>query len=670
MMQRQSLTGGMPARLEVMPAPEQASAAVATAENFATDTSPAARGVLVFGPFRLDPLRRTLLRDGVAVKLTARLFETLLYLAQHPDRLVGRDELENAVWCGRAVEEGNLQKAISSLRKALQTGAGDDSYIVTIVGRGFRFTAPVRSEPCGLATSASDTPADDPPGGVSSARPPVSWQPARTLQVGAMALLLAAAVTLWGLPPRRADLAAFSPPAHSVAILPFVNMSGDAKEDYFSDGLADELINRLSRVAGLRVAARTSAFSFKASHATIGDIGRQLDVGAILEGAVRRDGQRVHIAVQLIDTRTGFQFWSRSYDRDSFLDDTLKVQTDIAETVSASLETRLLHADAARLADGGTHNAQAFDAYLRGMKNSVDYGEANLRQAIADFSASIRLDPFYAQAFAARASARNMLVVTGVETDAEGAKRDAAAAVLDADAAIRLAPTLAEAHRVKSVILLDSLSFKGAADEIAMARALAPNDARVVATDGGIEARFGHGAMALQAVQRAVALDPLNPVAYQRVGQALYWSGHFDAALEAYGHANAVETHPSRMNMSWLAFALLAKGDTAGAVRMCAGGTAWSDDQSLAIAYHALGRRAEAEAKLARIQQAFGDRAAFQYAQVYAQWGQPMDAIRWLQTAYVVKDSGLNEMKVSPLLDPIRNLAGFADIERRLNFPP
>jgi TolB-like protein/DNA-binding winged helix-turn-helix (wHTH) protein/Flp pilus assembly protein TadD len=669
MMLRQRLTGDVAARREVMPAVDQAAGAVPRVENSAPDTVLDRRGVLTFGPFRLDPMRRTLLRDGVAVPLSGRLFETLLYLAQHPERLVAREELENAVWCGRAVEEGNLQKAISSLRKVLQAGTQGDSYIVTIAGRGFRFTAPVLFEPCGRGDSISNISPGPVEAGVAPAGTPRPWLHWRKLRVGAVALLVAAAVTVWRLPPRHTDLAAFAPPAHSVAILPFVNMSGDAKEDYFSDGLADELINTLSRVGGLRVAARTSAFSFKRSNATIGDIGRRLDVGAILEGAVRRDGQRVHIAVQLIDTRTGFQFWSRSYDRDRFLDDILKVQTDIAETVSTSLETRLLHAEAARLGDGGTHNAQAFDAYLRGMKNSADYGEANLRQAIADFGAAITLDPGYAQAFAERASALNVLVVTGLETDAEGDQRDAAAAVADADAAIRLAPNLAEAHRVKSVILFDALSFKGAAEELSIARELAPNDARVEASDGAIEGRFGHTAVALEAVRRAVALDPLNPAAYQRVGQDLYWSGHFDAALEAYGHANSVEMHPSRLNMSWIAFALLAKGDAAAAVRICAGGTGWSDDESLAIAYHALGRQPEAEAKLAKLHQAFGDRAAYQYAQIYAQWGQPVEAMRWLETAYKVKDSGLNEMKVSPFLDPIRNLAEFGEIERRLNFP-
>jgi tetratricopeptide (TPR) repeat protein len=175
--------------------------------------------------------------------------------------------------------------------------------------------------------------------------------------------------------------------------------------------------------------------------------------------------------------------------------------------------------------------------------------------------------------------------------------------------------------------------------------------------------------VALEAVRHAVAVDPLNPAAYQRLGQDLYWSGQFDAALEAYGHANSVETHPSRLNMSWTAFALLAKGDAAAAVHVCTRGNAWSDDECLAIAYHALRQQPEAEAKLAKFQHAFGDRAAYQYAQIYAQWGQKMEAMRWLETAYKVKDSGLNEMKVSPFLDPIRNLAEFREIERRLDFP-
>jgi tetratricopeptide (TPR) repeat protein len=243
-------------------------------------------------------------------------------------------------------------------------------------------------------------------------------------------------------------------------------------------------------------------------------------------------------------------------------------------------------------------------------------------------------------------------------------------AAIDADSAIKFAPTLAEAHRVKSIILLQALAFKGSAEELSIASNLAPNDARVEITAVSIEARFGHHDVAVAVARHAIALDPLNPNAYQRLGQAMYWTRHFNEALEAYGHANAVETHPSRRNTGWIALALLAKGDAAAAEHICAGGTGWPDDICLAMAYHALGRQTEAAAKLAKLQQMFGDRAAYQYAQIYAQWGQPAQAMRWLRTAYTLQDSGLNEMKVSPLLDPIRKNTEFAELERRLNFPP
>lgn len=658
-------------------APTDRSGATTQAERHAekpeAEILPYGRGVLAFGPFKLDPMRRTLLRDGVLLPLTTRLFETLLYLAQHPERPVAREELENAVWHGRVVEEGNLRKAVSSLRKVLHTGAPGETYIVTIAGHGFQFTAPVAYEPYGasasMALAARDVPAE-----AAAARPKRAWPRNITLKASIAAFLFATIMTTWGFIQRPGNNLQFSPPPHSVAVLPFINMSSDTRQDYFSDGLADELINTLSGVAGLHVAARTSAFTFKGSTSTISEIGRRLNVGAILEGAVRRDGQRVHIAVQLIDTRTGFQFWSRSYDRDRLLDDMLKVQTDIAQTVSASLEIKLMQADAARLAVGGTHNPRAFDAYLRGMNNSVEYGEANLRQAISDFSAAIALDPAYAQAFAGRAGSRNLLVAYGYYIDAKGGQEkpaDADAdAIADADTAIKLAPSLAEAHRVKGIILFDTLAFKGAAEELAIAWDLAPDDARVEATRGAVEARLGHKEAAIAAERHAIALDPLNPNAYLRLGQVLYWTRRFDEALEAFGHAAAIDQHPSRINLAWTAFAYLAKGDPAAAERICAGGDGFSDYQILATAYHALGRQAEAETQFAKLQRAAGDRAAYNYAQIYAQWGRPVEAMRWLETAYTLGDTGLNEIKVSPLLDPIRKFTQFTDIEQHLNFPP
>ena len=591
------------------------------------DVAPRERGIYAFGLYKLDPNRRCLHRDGIEVALTARLFETLLYLVQHPERLIERDELEHAVWHGRAVEGGNLQKAISSLRRALQDGGAADTYIVTVPGRGFQFCAPVSFEPAESPSLANVTFAHAAvPPGIGRA-----WIP---VLIGATILLLAAIGLFRHFVPPASPTAVFAPPPHSVAVLAFANMSGDAHQDYFSDGLADELINTLSRIAGLRVAARTSAFSFKGGTATISDIARALNVAAILEGSVRLEGPRAHIAVQLIDTRSGFQFWSRSYDRDRLSGDMLQVRTDIAQTVAGSLEMRLGGGDAAKLTEGATHDPRAFDAYLRGMADNQDFDDARARNALSEFDEAIKLDPHYAQAFAGRAVAHNFLAIASYGVDARQDRAEAASALADADHAIELAPMLAEAHRVRAAILFSKLDFINSADEIARASFLAPDSAIIEATRGTIEARFAHAAVALQAARHAISLDPLNPGAYRRLGLALYWTRQFDAAIEAFGHAAAVDEHASRISLSLPASAYLAQGHPAEAAHLCEGGQEWTDQVCLAMAYHALGRQKEAEAEFAKLHQALGDRAAYVSCEIFSQWGQTREA-------FAVAENGL-----------------------------
>ena len=624
---------------------------------------PRERGIYAFGPYRLDPNRRSLSREGVEVALTARLFDTLFFLIQNPQRLIEREELERAVWQGRAVEGGNLQKAISALRRALQDGGSAETYILTLPGRGFQFCAPVSFEP-----DQNDRPANLTFTHANAS--PVTGRWWAYVVLGGAALLIAALALAWQFVSSPAPVAAFTPPPHSVAVLAFANMSGDARQDYFSDGLADELINTLSRIGGLRVAARTSAFSFKGGTATIADIGRRLNVAAILEGSVRLDGPSAHIAVQLIDTRSGFQFWSRSYDRDRLSGDMLEVRTDIAQTVAGSLEMRLGGGDAAKLTEGATHDPRAFDAYLRGMADNQDFDDARARNALGDFGEAIKLDPNYAQAFAGRAVAHNFLAIASYGIDARQDQQEAAAALADANRAIELAPMLAEAHRVRAAILFSKLDFIESAKEIARASFLAPDSAIIEATRGTIEARFGHAAIALEAARHAISLDPLNPSAYRRLGLALYWTRQFGAAIEAFGHAAAVDEHASRVSLALPASAYLAEGRPADAARICEGGQGWTDQVCLAMAYHALGRQPEAEAQFARLHQALGDRAAYVSCEIFSQWGRTEEALRWLKTAYALRDSGLADMKVSPFLDPLRGTAAFQAIEKGLDFPP
>jgi TolB-like protein/DNA-binding winged helix-turn-helix (wHTH) protein/Flp pilus assembly protein TadD len=647
------------------------------------DVSVKDRGVYAFGPFRLDPVRRTLTRDGVPVKLAARLFETLLYLIEAQGRLVEKDELLAAVWPGRIVEEANLSQAISGLRKALSQEGTEEAFIVTVPGRGYRFAAPVRTEsgapapgaePAAISHAAPSPPATPAPEGQSAE--PLSWWRKHTFAVAACVTLAAiGAITVAQRFPQRGNAltkTAFAPPPHSVAVLPFANMSGDAGEEYFSDGLAEELIDTLSTIDAIHVAARVSAFSFKGSQATIADIAEKLNVGTVLEGSVRRDATHVRIAAQLIDARSGFTLWSRTYNRDRQQGDILQVQADIAGAVASALAVKLLDADSEKLVRGGTHNPRAFDAYLRAMANNSPVAdEARARQSFDDFTAAIAIDPGYAAAYAGRAAIGNVLAsLAGGPADVTAKRKMLADAMADADRAIAIEPSLADAHWARALLLRSSLDFTGASAELARARELAPGNAVIESIFGYCETITGNTDVGVAALRHAVALDPLRASVYRNLASALTYARRYDEALEAFRYYEKINSHPSHAEQMILGIIYLAKGDAAAAVPIFTGHDGFYDNEYLAIADHALGRQNEAEQHLARAQQQDGDAGAYNYVAVYAQWGQQDQALHWLQTALALRDPGLNELRTDPFLDPIRATPQFHDIERQLHFPP
>ena len=226
-------------------------------------------------------------------------------------------------------------------------------------------------------------------------------------------------------------------------------MSGDKEQEYFSDGLTEELLNSLAEINELQVAARTSAFSFKGKNTDIGTIARKLNVGAVLEGSVRRSANTIRITAQLINAVTGFHLWSKTYDRD--LGDVLKLQTEIATAVASALKVTLLGDVAAKVELGGTRNPAAFDAYLRGAKAFSSRHEAkDLPAAIAAYTEAIRLDPHYALAFAGRSIA--LSGVAGEAETAAAAREGYDKAQADARQALALAPDLAQAHLALAVV--------------------------------------------------------------------------------------------------------------------------------------------------------------------------------------------------------------------------
>jgi TolB-like protein/lipoprotein NlpI len=459
---------------------------------------------------------------------------------------------------------------------------------------------------------------------------------------------------------------AFAPPPHSIAVLPFVNLSGDKEQEYFSDGLTEELLNSLASINELQVAARTSAFSFKGKDEDIGTIARKLNVGAILEGSVRRSAHTIRITAQLINAVTGFHLWSKTYDRD--LGDVLKLQTEIATQVSGALKVTLLGDLASRVELGGTRNPAAFDAYLRGRKVPVGtHSEKDDQRAIAAYTEAIGLDPNYALAFANRSIALNDYA--GI-TSGPAIRENYDKSLSDARKAIVLTPDLAEGHLALAYHFESgALDFAKANAEYDRALALAPGNAQVLQHYGLFAVRMGRTEAGIAAARRAVVLDPLSSRTHSALGLALVLGRQYTEAIATYQDVLALEPeNPDTYAYRGIAYYALEDFDRARA--SCESKADYGGGQiCLALAYGKLGRHADAQSMLAKFQDSASDSAAYQYAYIYAQWGNVPKALEWLDTAVRLRDPGLIDLKTDPLMDPLRQEPRFQAIERGLKFP-
>ena len=522
------------------------------------------------------------------------------------------------------------------------------------------------------APTATRAPTSAEPGAVSGIRKrsPAPGLSKRVLPVAAVVVLLGAVSYLaierpWISKP--AASAAFAPPAHSIAVLPFVNMSGDKEQEYFSEGLTEELLNSLAEINELQVAARTSAFSFKGKDTDLDTIARKLNVGAILEGSVRRSGNTVRITAQLINAVTGFHLWSKSYDRD--LGDVLKLQTEIATAVAGALKVTLLGDISQKIELGGTRNPAAFDAYLRASKAfELRHEDEDIPPAIAAYTEAIRLDPNYALAFAGRSvvlTAYTSEVATGAAIR-EGFEK----AESDARQAIALAPDLVQAHMaLANVFEAGTLDFARASEEYERAVKLAPGNAEVLRNSGLFAANMGHFDAGIAAARRAVVLDPLDRRSHTVLGRALYAARRYGEAGTAF--SEGISLNPN-FNASYAdrGFAFYGLKDWERARASCeTKRDFWFSQQCLAVVYDKLGRHADAAAELKKIQAALGDAEAYQYATIYAQWGDRTKALEWLDTAMRLRDPGLEYLKTDPLMDPLRKEPRFQAVMRDLKFP-
>ncbi len=506
-------------------------------------------------------------------------------------------------------------------------------------------------------------------------RAPASGWSRRALPVAAVLVAFAAVAYLaidrpWTSKPATAPAtagpapAAFAPPPHSVAVLPFVNMSGDKEQEYFSDGLTEELLNSLAEIHGLQVAARTSSFSFQGEHPDIATVAHKLNVASVLEGSVRRSGNTVRITAQLINAVTGFHLWSKSYDRD--LRDVLKLQTEIATAVAGALKVTLLGDEAAKIELGGTRNPQALTSYLRGKRDlDVARDAKGFATAMADFDEAVRLDPGYARAYAGRSFAWSLMAQT--TGSAEQRPTLLAKSQVDARQAISVAPELADGYGALGLYNQSMLNPVAALAGYTRATELAPGAANPLAAFGGLSVSLGRTEQGLAALRRAAVLDPLNARSAELLGTALMLARRYPEALQTLDVAQSLDA-PNVRGFRGIVQYLMGNDD--GARASCQ--VEPPDIEILecqALVYHRLARLAEAQAALQRIKTEYQDAAASGYAEIYAQWGDKPEALAWLEKALQRRDPGLIDLRVEPLLDPLRAEPRFQAIERALKFP-
>jgi TolB-like protein/Tfp pilus assembly protein PilF len=496
----------------------------------------------------------------------------------------------------------------------------------------------------------------------------------RRLLIAGGSLAAAAAIGAAGLLAwRRGLLGVGAIEANGVAVLPFKNLSGDPAQAYFADGLSAEVRGALARDHRLRVIAQVSSNAFRDGTAGAVDIARKLGIAYLLDGNVRRAGTTFRIAAELIDGRSGFSRWAQTFDRS--IDDIFAVQSEIAGAVVSALTSEMQYsagdrrdAPPAATLSGGTTNVAAFDAYLRGRAAfNLFEGEASERRALAEFDAAIAADPRFAAAHAARA--RTLIVIANWYADAAHTAELYDAALRAAETATGLAPDLADAQSTLGFVLAQGkLDFRAARQPYELSRQLGEGDATVMGRYALYCAHTGRASEAVPAMERALALDPLNPLVHRAMGSVLYEARRY---AEAIPHIDRALTMNPKLSGAHAALgnALLALGRTREAR------DAYLEESKanvrltgIAIAEHKLGNEAAARGAMDKLVTGLGDSVLYQQAQVRAQWGEREAAVSVLRRARQLGDSGLIYVRTDPLLDPLRQLPQFRELLTQLGF--
>jgi adenylate cyclase len=447
----------------------------------------------------------------------------------------------------------------------------------------------------------------------------------------------------------------------SVAVLAFDNLSDDKDSEYFSDGISEELLTVLQKIPGLRVAARTSAFSFKGKNATAQEIGQKLGVAHLVEGSVRKAGDTVRIAARLTKTTSGDEIWSENFTRN--LKDVFAVQTELAQTIVEQLRGQLtggaanpttkaeIQAEVRAAAKGGTKNVEAHESYLQGRFFINRHSEQGTDQARAAFERAVELDPHFALAWAGLAQTHVWYCNFATEGGLKSFNAHLAAARDAVEKALAIEPGLPEALYARAVIETNfDYNWKSAAETMRKALAVAPEDPSLLMWAGNLASSRAQPTQALEFCRRSVAVDPVNPLSREFLASSLYVLGRHDEARAEY--ARVIELNPSAPNSyASIGLTYLLQGKFEEAITAAQKDAAdWARLLIVSCARWGQKRVPESDAALSELIAKVSETGAYQIAEAYAYRNDKNHAFEWLERARQQRDAGLPSLRVDTLL--------------------
>lgn len=467
------------------------------------------RGVIRFGPFELDLGPGELRKHGLKTRLQQQPFRVLALLLEHPGEVVTREELRQAIWPADTFVDFNegLDATIYKLRNTLGDSSEKPRFVETLPRRGYRFIAPIEE-----------------------VRPKTIR--VRNLLTLAGVLTAVVLVLLFGLnlagTRDRLLRRTSNKRIRSLAVLPLQNLSGDPSQEYFVDGMTEALTTDLGKIGALRVISRTSAMQYKGTRKALPEIGRELNVDAVVEGAVLRSGERVRITTQLVETSSDRHLWAETYERD--LRDVLVLQDELALTIAKQIQVKLSVDEQTRLATAHSVDTEALEAYLQGREEWNNWTEESSKKSIQYFEQAVRKNPAYAPAWAGISDSYMLLHIFGAQSQAFSPRQETfQKAKTAALKALELDPSLSEAH----VSLASVLLFQWTAAERELQRAIALNPSNAMAHQwyGYLLSALGRFDEAIAEMQRALELDPLSSNKQNSLGATFYRAARYDEAL-------------------------------------------------------------------------------------------------------------------------------------------